>query len=612
MKNVRLDWRNSFHPVWLIAVAAIVLPALRSLIENDDLTLDLIYIAAGLAVGAGMVWLGLARPSRIPCQLGKELRVQLPAVLIGLAGPVVSRWFRLGSDDIGLPLAGLHILSSAYLGAGALGSEFDSKTILGLLTHPGGRGRIYFQKLFILAISLFVVTVALLAVPTSYSVNKLADEDVRLRTVAIAVLALSSGPFYSIQARGTLAGGIFALVVPPGLLLMGETVLGLLWRYRHPGHWLPSPLPGLDWFLWTAGPLYVATTALASWRAFSRLSVPGDGAGTAAIHTLGRPFDLLFRSFFAGARSGTSALVRKELRLQLLPWLMAGCYLLLAIIMMIAKRCLPDSDIPFDEFQLVMAAGAPYFLLMIGAGTIAEERRLGTLDWQLTFPCSVRKQWCIKVAVALALALVLGIFVPASVVWCAVGHEMRMNLAESAAPIVIGTVVCSALAVVLLGIFASSLSRSAAGAAFLGLGIGLGLIAVIAIFPSIAAHRIDLRTHQLVGQWNAGQFDMTPYFVSTDTLVAVRDYGLAAIAIGMGGFWLATAAVNFRSGIPTQARMVRQLVANGMLALIIGIFASGWMILYFEAAFRGNFQKMAGPRQPVVHRNRIHLPESPK
>ena len=611
MKNVQLHWRNSFHPAWLIVAAAAILPAIRSLVEGDYFIPDLILIITGLLFGAVIAGLGMTRPWRIPCQIGKEIRIQLPATVIGLTGPIVSRWLRLGTDDIGAPLAGLHIISCAYLAAGAFGAEFDSKTILGLLVHPGGRGRIYLQKLLILAFFLGMVTAAMLVVPASGSVDKLPDDDTHLRTLAIAGLALASGPLYSLLARGTLAGGIFALVVPPGFLLLGETVLAAYWRYVNSGAWVPSPLPGLELYMWVGGLVYAAVTAWAGWRVFNRLQVAGDGTGGEAIHGLGRPVDSLFRSLFIGARSSTATLIRKELRLQIIPWLMAGCYFLLAVIMMLAKQFQPSSDIPFDEFQMVMAAGAPYFLLMIGAGTIAEERRLGTLDWQLTFPCSVQKQWAVKILVAVGLALVLGVVLPITTIWCAVSQSMWANLLETATPLVLFLGICLAVAIVLMGAFASSLSRSAAGAAFFGIGIAVGTAAVLAIFPAIAVHHLEQRSNELANQWNNHQLNMTPFFVSEDTLLQVKDWGLTIVVFAFGGLWLAMATNNFRQGIPTGRRLTRQLALNGLLALIVGVFTSGWITLYFEGMFRRNFQAMPPPHPPVQHRRVVQTPGPP-
>jgi hypothetical protein len=51
--------------------------------------------------------------------------------------------------------------------------------------------------------------------------------------------------------------------------------------------------------------------------------------------------------------------------------------------------------------------------VLIGSLASAEERRLGTLEWQVLLPVATRTQWTVKVAAATGLALLLAIGVPA-------------------------------------------------------------------------------------------------------------------------------------------------------------------------------------------------------
>jgi len=50
--------------------------------------------------------------------------------------------------------------------------------------------------------------------------------------------------------------------------------------------------------------------------------------------------------------------------------------------------------------------------MLVGALASAEERQLGTLDWQLLVPMPLWQQWTIKVTVALSLAWLLGVLLP--------------------------------------------------------------------------------------------------------------------------------------------------------------------------------------------------------
>ena len=58
---------------------------------------------------------------------------------------------------------------------------------------------------------------------------------------------------------------------------------------------------------------------------------------------------------------------------------------------------------------VLLGLGIP---IIAGIVSTAEERGLGLLDWHLTLPVSARRQWFVKVLVALAVNVVLGILLP--------------------------------------------------------------------------------------------------------------------------------------------------------------------------------------------------------
>lgn len=61
--------------------------------------------------------------------------------------------------------------------------------------------------------------------------------------------------------------------------------------------------------------------------------------------------------------------------------------------------------------------------VMAGASAVSAERTIGTLDWQLSQPCSRREQWIAKSFVALMFALVSG-----GVLAVCLNHVLRLNL----------------------------------------------------------------------------------------------------------------------------------------------------------------------------------------
>jgi predicted membrane protein len=72
-----------------------------------------------------------------------------------------------------------------------------------------------------------------------------------------------------------------------------------------------------------------------------------------------------------------------------------------------------------NPYTVTLYAGilGVFIFLVTGASAIAEERVLGTLEWQWTQPIPMARQWRIKVGVATALALTLGLVLPAALVW---------------------------------------------------------------------------------------------------------------------------------------------------------------------------------------------------
>ena len=52
-------------------------------------------------------------------------------------------------------------------------------------------------------------------------------------------------------------------------------------------------------------------------------------------------------------------------------------------------------------------------MILIGSLASAEERQLGTLEWQTLLPSPAWQQWAVKVGVTFGLALLLGVGLPA-------------------------------------------------------------------------------------------------------------------------------------------------------------------------------------------------------
>jgi hypothetical protein len=156
----------------------------------------------------------------------------------------------------------------------------------------------------------------------------------------------------------------------------------------------------------------------------------------------------------------TAQLIRKELRLHVVPWLVAGILVGLWGLSLLVRKWAPESELGLaaaNPSTATLFAGilGAFVFLVTGASAIAEERALGTLEWQWTQPIPMARQWKIKVGVAAALALTLGLILPAVLVW--LGFDAKVLSAAFGEPDWQSIVFC---ALALAALFATSLYAS--------------------------------------------------------------------------------------------------------------------------------------------------------
>ncbi|MCX6870807.1 MAG: hypothetical protein NTY84_09300, partial [Verrucomicrobia bacterium] len=145
------------------------------------------------------------------------------------------------------------------------------------------------------------------------------------------------------------------------------------------------------------------------------------GSSTPGLYAVTGAWDRWIGRRWLG-QPATAQLIRKELRLHVVPWLMAGILVGFWGLSLLVRKWAPESELGVaaaNPYTVTLYAGilGTFVLLVTGASAIAEERVLGTLEWQWTQPISMARQWKIKVGVATALALTLGLILPAALVW---------------------------------------------------------------------------------------------------------------------------------------------------------------------------------------------------
>jgi hypothetical protein len=122
---------------------------------------------------------------------------------------------------------------------------------------------------------------------------------------------------------------------------------------------------------------------------------------------LARPLTRL-ASHFGGE---FAALLKKELRLQQISFLLAGLFVSIAL----AGACLVHFHSERGGLVLLVDFGSYIVILPLiaGAVSVAEEKGWELAQWHLTLPPSALKQWSAKMLAALSTSLVLGLVLPA-------------------------------------------------------------------------------------------------------------------------------------------------------------------------------------------------------
>jgi hypothetical protein len=102
--------------------------------------------------------------------------------------------------------------------------------------------------------------------------------------------------------------------------------------------------------------------------------------------------------------------ISKEVRLQLMAFIVAGLFLMMWLVIVRTRPMLPE---PF-RVPLAPLTGlyGGIIGLLIGSFASAEERHLGMLAWHSLLPVSTRRQWMVKLLSVLGLAVALGAGVP--------------------------------------------------------------------------------------------------------------------------------------------------------------------------------------------------------
>jgi ABC-type transport system involved in multi-copper enzyme maturation permease subunit len=341
----------------------------------------------------------------------KDLRALLPtwglfAVSLIITGRLIG------------PAAGLcvYLLGSTLLGALVVGHEYSHRTMAGLMALPIARHRVLLLKLAVLAVMLtaFAAVAALTgaASPTPADVDPAFRRSVLSGTLALVLPPLSAiciAPWLTMIGRSPLAGAVFACATLCMIWVAGQTVGFMRYGFDNGPFGQEGRLLATQ-IAWRGTLGACAIGIIGSWVTFARLQATEH----LSLANVLPPW--LFKTSGGAKASATTSAARrrhwivntisKEVRLQLMAFIVAGLYLVMWLVIVRTRPMLPEPmQVPLAPLTGLYGA---IIGLLIGSFSSAEERHLGMLAWHSLMPVSARRQWIVKLLSVLGLAVALG------------------------------------------------------------------------------------------------------------------------------------------------------------------------------------------------------------
>jgi alpha-tubulin suppressor-like RCC1 family protein len=477
----------------------------------------------------------------------------------------------------------------ALLSVSSFGKEFAQGTYGLLLTQPVSRWSLWWEKTAVLGAALGSVAFVFVVVVLSFLPGE--------QTFA----ALSVGQFISLVLQ--MAGAAYG----------GGLCLTLLLRQANGAFWLALVLPvavclgavGLAHKGWGDGvdPLGVLALALVGYSAFTytlglRLFLKQQDTAWLAGDVNFPLLPAWLGNRTAPAQPGRryrrlTALLSKELHLQQASLLCTALFVMLFVAAAVVRRTeIRVLEIALHELLLGVAVLLWVMLpFLVGAGTIAEERRLGILEWQQSLPMSRRRQFLAKLLPACTLSVLLAAVLPwliDALIYTSTGQSltgMTEKVREATAGRALAlalwaTLGLPALACVLatvVGVFASSLVRNL-------------LHAISVVFVLIVA-----------GWGLVGLFLLTyeNHWIQPGPGALLAFVGLPILLVGLG--WLAYR--NYCQAVPGARLWRRNLAVLGAMSAVVfgltaALFARTWEVCLPEPRIAS--AHVTGPAVPTI------------
>jgi hypothetical protein len=447
-----------------------------------------------------------------------------------------------------------YFLGAPVLGALSIGHEYTDRTLNLLLSMPVRRERLLLIKLGVLGAMLLTLGVVaythvLHAFPVYHQTERLAA------SLLPVLCGLFIAPWLTMACRSPVAGAVFTMAIPGVLAILGAGIGFQLGDGPEVGAFTMA-------FLWRGTLGMCAIGAVASWRMFMRLeAIEGRGAD---LHLPQWP---RLRTTASSAtalltkRHPIWLLVTKELRVQQLALVIAGLYLLGWLAVTLQGPRVAEVYGALSVFYALLLG------VLIGSFASAEERQLGTIEWQVLQPIAMWEQWAVKMGVVLGLATLLGIGLPTVLAYVAPATDAKRFVGQQLPSTVLLLTAGS--------LYVSSLCGSGTWALVMSLPATFGamLFQIVALGPvGNAAHTAWSRVFKV-----AAPSGVDLRGLALSEVVHVLDLLLIAGFIAVVA-WFALA--NHRSAERSPWRVCKQAILMAVFAAVRVVILSGVAALF--------------------------------
>jgi len=303
------------------------------------------------------------------------------------------------------------------------GNEFQNRTLPLLLSQPSSRMQIWREKLSITAIAVFTAALVFFSCLKVSSVHT--GRAVAVYAAAAAIVFVASAPFWTLFTRSTVGGVVLTFGVYTFIFVL--TGQALFWERGYSKLSAPT-------FIATSSFVFLGYAGLMlwlGWRKLKRFQAIGDVGGDDLL-TAGP--DVLPTALVGWLRCRPTGavlnLIRKEIRLLRPVWLIsllaAAGWACLTLTALVHRRALAGN------FGVVVVGVGVITTLMIailaGSLSLGEEKTSGTHSLHLTLPVSARRQWFIKLFMALVAGFSGAGLAPLLIAGRLMGPEEDMNV----------------------------------------------------------------------------------------------------------------------------------------------------------------------------------------